>query len=574
MAGRRVGQACTVLLAALAFSLPFELEKALVSIGPIQFTNLELILDLFLGVVALAVAVGALSLKPLKEQLPRSWLWLLAAFVIGLAVSAWLAPALNLNAWKASGRTLTGAALAASVTLVVRRRTQAAVIMLSILAAGALSVVAGLVEFASQAPAAWLNPFRQQPSMVGPFLRLSGTIDYANQMAMFLEATLPLLAGLLVYAASKARPARVALGGLLLVAFLQAGLLTYSRGFIVSLLISFLLLAALTFRLAPARAHPSLGKVWVGVPLLTLVLLAATSILDPAARLRYATQAESDWYRITLLAPASLRLPAGQTMTVPIQLHNQGVFTWSSEGETAFRLAAAWFHDESRAALVQEQRWPLPEGLAPGDEVSFSIRLQAPAIAGDYLVDWDMIHEGVTTASAKTGRRTTSMVSVTSGAEPSGVGVEWATSQAIQSAPVIPNRLTLWVLAWRLFADSPWTGIGLDNFRLTYGRLLGWQAWNTSIHSNSLPIEMLVSLGVAGALPFFLWLGALLADIGLMAIRSKMDWLRMAVGSALLAYMVHGFVDYFLLFNATGLLFWLLVGLWIAFRDRRTTIGQ
>jgi hypothetical protein len=36
-----------------------------------------------------------------------------------------------------------------------------------------------------------------------------------------------------------------------------------------------------------------------------------------------------------------------------------------------------------------------------------------------------------------------------------------------------------------------------------------------------------------------------------------------AVAVALLAYFFHGFLDYFMLFNATALLFWLLIGLWL-----------
>jgi len=39
-----------------------------------------------------------------------------------------------------------------------------------------------------------------------------------------------------------------------------------------------------------------------------------------------------------------------------------------------------------------------------------------------------------------------------------------------------------------------------------------------------------------------------------------------AVAAGLLAYLVHQVVDYFLLFSATGLLFWLLCGSWLAAR--------
>jgi hypothetical protein len=40
-----------------------------------------------------------------------------------------------------------------------------------------------------------------------------------------------------------------------------------------------------------------------------------------------------------------------------------------------------------------------------------------------------------------------------------------------------------------------------------------------------------------------------------------------AVATGLLTYFIHGFLDYFMLFNATALLFWLLVGLWLFARN-------
>jgi O-antigen ligase len=134
----------------------------------------------------------------------------------------------------------------------------------------------------------------------------------------------------------------------------------------------------------------------------------------------------------------------------------------------------------------------------------------------------------------------------------------------------------------------PLTGIGLDNFRLTYGRYFNatdlppGTSWNNTIHTNNWYLETLVSLGIAGALPFFAWSALLLFDIfrnlhlapigdrflpgkspgGLPAMLSTNVGLP-AIAVGLLTYFVHGFLDYFMLFNATALLFWLLVGLWL-----------
>jgi O-antigen ligase len=112
-------------------------------------------------------------------------------------------------------------------------------------------------------------------------------------------------------------------------------------------------------------------------------------------------------------------------------------------------------------------------------------------------------------------------------------------------------------------AGEPVLGIGLDNFRLRYGEVLGFNQWNESIHANNWYIETVVSVGLAGAVPFFLWLGLLVWEMAVgIRERPAQLWLA-AVAAGLLAYLFHGLLDYFLLFNSTGLLFWILVGLWL-----------
>jgi hypothetical protein len=42
---------------------------------------------------------------------------------------------------------------------------------------------------------------------------------------------------------------------------------------------------------------------------------------------------------------------------------------------------------------------------------------------------------------------------------------------------------------------------------------------------------------------------------------------QMAVAAGILAFFIHGLLDYFLLFNATALLFWILIGLWFSLKN-------
>jgi hypothetical protein len=71
-------------------------------------------------------------------------------------------------------------------------------------------------------------------------------------------------------------------------------------------------------------------------------------------------------------------------------------------------------------------------------------------------------------------------------------------------------------------------------------------------------------------LPFLVWLGLLAADIAQKLRQPRQAGVMVeqaAVAAGLFAFLIHGLLDYFLAFNATALLFWLLVGLWVSLRQ-------
>jgi hypothetical protein len=76
---------------------------------------------------------------------------------------------------------------------------------------------------------------------------------------------------------------------------------------------------------------------------------------------------------------------------------------------------------------------------------------------------------------------------------------------------------------------------------------------------------MIVSVGILGSLPFFGWLGLLGLDVLKRLRNGRINLWQIALIGSLLAYLIHGLLDYFLMFNGTGLLFWILVGMWITF---------
>ena len=175
--------------------------------------------------------------------------------------------------------------------------------------------------------------------------------------------------------------------------------------------------------------------------------------------------------------------------------------------------------------------------------------------------------------SAATGRRFVTRAVVAEGgpAAPQDTGPRAVGAvEELQRAPMVPGRAALWRVAVAELTRHPWTGVGLDNFRLRYGRDLGWASWNETIHTNNWYLEMLVAGGIVGGLLFLALVGILVADLFRVLAATGPDPFAAAVGAGLLAFLIHGTLDYFLLFHATGLLFWLLVGLWLA---RRRSVG-
>ncbi|MBP8949957.1 MAG: O-antigen ligase family protein, partial [Candidatus Promineofilum sp.] len=181
---------------------------------------------------------------------------------------------------------------------------------------------------------------------------------------------------------------------------------------------------------------------------------------------------------------------------------------------------------------------------------------------------WDMLHEGVNWFDARGDAQTSSRVVVV-GSPAAAEVVEPAVAPLTFDAP-LPSRRVLWAIALQLIAEHPLLGIGLDNYRLTYSRYLTddplpGTALDQTIHSNNWYLETLVSVGMLGTVPFALWLLALLWSIIRLLRRPNIDALQVASAAGLLAFIIHGLLDYFLLFNATALLFWTTAALWLIF---------
>ena len=113
-----------------------------------------------------------------------------------------------------------------------------------------------------------------------------------------------------------------------------------------------------------------------------------------------------------------------------------------------------------------------------------------------------------------------------------------------------------------LFVARPLVGMGLDNYRLLYGRYSTLRVADPRMHSNNMYIEVLAGCGLFGVLA--------LAWVGVRTLRATRSALRVpgvgaGIAAAVCAVAVHGLVDSFLSFTGTYILFAVTLGLATAF---------
>src|SRR5919108_5104622 len=227
---RRVNQAADATVVALALCLPFETTGAALELGGVRFTSVETVLGLALAAGAVALAADPGRRARLRAAMPPTWALLLCGFAACALASALTAPAFGGTALKAAVRTWAGLALVPVALVAVRTRRHLAWIAAAIVAGAAVTAVIGVAEIVSDTTFAWLRHFRAGPTYLGTIRRLSATFPHPNIAAMFLEASLPLLAAVVWLAWRRRRTVLAAAGLALVVGLLEALVVTYSRG--------------------------------------------------------------------------------------------------------------------------------------------------------------------------------------------------------------------------------------------------------------------------------------------------------------------------------------------------------
>lgn len=504
------------LLLLLIVSIPFEFRVP----SPYP-THLQLLFFAFMAASAPAI------FRQRRQLIANRAIVAALLFVTVMWIAAFAGSGSMVNAAKAAARYSAGAGLL--IALAVRGDTVR--VRQAWTAAAVAAAAYALLDFNGFG---FPRLFRDMEFYFEDARRLSGSFEYPNAAAAYYAMSLPI-----VWAAIERLSWRLAASALLWAALI----LTYSRGAVVAAVVVFAIWAL------AQRQSRSWAAVAIGLPVFAVLLLQNPLLEDRIIR----TDSRMPRNAAFNLSYNMIRERPDSPAVMPVTIRNTGRDVWRSTGEGKVSLSYYWY-DTVRKEILNADGidTPLPRDVRPDETVTISARFHTPAASGLYLLDWDLRYpprNWFTTEGVPPGVVESDIQKDAVSWQGKGDVSRWYKKPSDPgpiAAADLP-RSELWRAAVMLAAAHPLLGIGPDNYRLEYGKALGFNRWDDHLHSNSLYLEILVGGGLFGLAAFFYLL-------------VRVSW---SCASPLLAIgvsLIHGLLDFFLMTTPIYFGFWILMG--------------
>jgi hypothetical protein len=111
-------------------------------------------------------------------------------------------------------------------------------------------------------------------------------------------------------------------------------------------------------------------------------------------------------YKAEITCPdPPIKLRAGQKETITIKVKNTSDVVWWLRGaefndrvDNKFYIAAGnhWLDKDGKITSETEGHNAIPKNLNPGEETEMTLEITAPQAPGEWILDLDMVQEGVT----------------------------------------------------------------------------------------------------------------------------------------------------------------------------------
>jgi hypothetical protein len=85
----------------------------------------------------------------------------------------------------------------------------------------------------------------------------------------------------------------------------------------------------------------------------------------------------------------------GSQIAVPFRVTNLSPISWEHDGYACIALGNHWLDDCGNLVRLDDGRAPLPVLLSPNDSVERNLQITAPPRPGRYLLELDVVQEGI-----------------------------------------------------------------------------------------------------------------------------------------------------------------------------------